>query len=410
MLARLKQAISPTARPLTLGGIALPREAEPLHWCLAGTTGAGKSAAIEEMLGGILARGDRCIVCDPSGGYLSRFARSGDRLLNPFDGRSEHWSMFNELRRDYDADRLARSIVPDGHGDSAAWHGYAQVLAAELLRALARRGEGRTDRLMHYAGAAPAAELAELLAGTPAMGLLDKDAAKTLASARFILSSHLAPQRYLGEGDFSLRTWLEQDSGSLYLTWRADMQAALAPLLGCWVDVLINAMLSLPPDPERRVWLVLDELAAVGKLASLEAGLTLGRKHGLAVLAGLQSTNQLDRLYGRESAVVLRACFRNLLVLAIAKSDPDTSDILSRALGERELLRSEESHAHGHHGSSHSAHARQVKERAVLPSEIAALPNLQGYLALAGAAPIQRITLTPRQRPCVIAGYEELDS
>lgn len=409
MLARLKQALAPATRPLTLGGLALPREAETLHWLLAGTTGAGKSTAIAEMLDGITARGERCIVCDPNGGYLAQFGRPGDRLLNPFDARSERWGIFSELRRDFDADRLARSLVPDGHGDSAAWSGYAQVLAAEILRALARQGESRTERLLHYASVAPVAELAELLTGTPAMGLLDPDAAKTLASARFILTSHLAPQRYLGDGDFSLRRWLEQENGSLFLTWRADMQTALAPLLGCWVDVLINAVLSLPPDPGRRLWLVVDELAALGKLSSLEQGLTLGRKHGLAILAGLQSTAQLDRLYGGASAVVLRSCFRNLMVLAIAKTDPETCDTLSRALGEREVRRSEESQAQGSHGSSHSTHARQVQERVVLASEIASLPDLQGYLALAGAAPIQRVTLTPRQRPRAMAGYAEID-
>ena len=33
---------------------------------------------------------------------------------------------------------------------------------------------------------------------------------------------------------------------------------------------------------------------------------------------------------GHDSAIVLRSCFRNLLVLGIAKTDPDTADMLSR--------------------------------------------------------------------------------
>lgn len=46
---------------------------------------------------------------------------------------------------------------------------------------------------------------------------------------------------------------------------------------------------------------VLDELASLERLNSLEAALTKGRKHGLRVVAGLQSTAQLDRLYGTNS-------------------------------------------------------------------------------------------------------------
>ncbi|MFY3431992.1 type IV secretion system DNA-binding domain-containing protein [Achromobacter mucicolens] len=392
---------------ITLAGVPLPREAEPLHWLLAGSTGAGKTTAIGELLAGIRARRERCIVCDPNGGYLAAFAEDGDRLLNPFDARGERWSLFNELRRDFDAERLARSVVPDGQGESAAWHSYAQGLLAELLRALVRTGDTSTERLLHWAGVAPATELARLLAGTPAAGLLDPEAAKALASTRFVLATRLAPQRYLAPGAFSLRTWLETEAGSIFLTWRADMQTALAPLLGTWVDVLANAALSLPADPGRRLWLIVDELAALGPLASLEAALTLGRKHGLCVVAGLQSTAQLDRLYGPDAAVVLRSCFRNLLVLAIARTDPDTCEALSRSLGEREVQRAEASRSQGSQGTSRSVSLATVQERLVLPSEIATLPNLQGYLALTGDTPVRRVALVPQTRDTVTEAYAE---
>jgi Type IV secretion-system coupling protein DNA-binding domain len=394
-----------TIGAITIAGIALPRALETLHLVVPGSTGAGKSTLICEMLDGIRARGDRCIVCDPDGGYLSRFARPGDRLLNPFDRRSECWSLFNELRVDYDAERVARSVVPDGYGEAAAWNGYAQGLLAEILRALVRRGDMTTESLIYWASQAKATELAELLSGTVAAGLFDEDAGKALASTRFVLSSRLAPHRHLRAGPFSLRTWLESDSGSLFLTWRADMQAALAPLLGTWVDVIANAVLSLPEDPDRRIWLILDELAGLGPLASLESALTLGRKYGLCIVAGLQSTRQLDRLYGHDSAVILRGCFRNLVVLAIARTDPDTCEALSRAIGEREVQRAHASRSQGSQGTTRGASLQTTQERLVLPSEIAALPSLHGYLALAGESPVRRIQLALRNREAVIPPF-----
>lgn len=392
---------------LTLAGIPLPREIEPLHWLLTGTTGTGKTTAISELLDGTRARGDRCIICDPNGGYLAHHAQDGDRLLNPFDSRSEHWSLFNEFRKDFDAERLARSVVPDGHGESAAWHGYAQTLLAEILRALVRTGETSTDRLLYWASIAPASELAQLLAGTATAGLFDPEAAKALASTRFVLAARLAPQRYLAPGAFSLRSWLENESGSLFLTWRSDMQRALAPLMGTWVDVLANAVLSLPPDPARRIWLIADELAALGSLASLEPALTLGRKHGLCVVAGVQSTAQLDGLYGKDAATVLRSCFRNLMVLAISRTDPDTCDALSRSLGEREIQRPDASRSQGTQGTSRSTSLQTAQERLVLPSEIAGLPSLQGYLTLAGDGLVRKVRLLPRIRDVVTEAYHE---
>lgn len=392
---------------LTLAGIPLPREIEPLHWLLTGTTGAGKTTAISELLDGTRARGDRCIICDPNGGYLAHHAQDGDRLLNPFDSRSERWSLFNEFRKDFDAERLARSAVPDGHGESAAWHGYAQTLLAEILRALVRTGETSTDRLLYWASIAPASELAQLLAGTATAGLFDPEAAKALASTRFVLAARLAPQRYLAPGAFSLRSWLENESGSLFLTWRSDMQTALAPLMGTWVDVLANGVLSLPPDPARRIWLIADELAALGSLASLESALTLGRKHGLCVVAGVQSTAQLDGLYGKDAATVLRSCFRNLMVLAISRTDPDTCDALSRSLGEREIQRPDASRSQGTQGTSRGTSLQTAQERLVLPSEIAGLPSLQGYLTLAGDSLVRKVRLLPQIRDVVTEAYQE---
>ncbi|KQZ39677.1 type IV secretion system DNA-binding domain-containing protein [Duganella sp. Root1480D1] len=395
--ALIAQPIPWEHRRLTLGGHPWPVELETLHLLVPGTTGAGKSTLIEELLAGIRARGQRAIVCDPNGTYLSRFARDGDRLLNPFDARAEGWCVFNEIRADFDADRLAASLVPAGHGESAPWHHYAQVLLAEVLRALVRSGETTTERLLYWCTTAPSRELEALLLGTPAAGLFDEGADKALASTRFVLTAHLSPQRFLKPGPFSIREWLEAGDGSLFMTWRADMQAALAPLLASWVGIATNAVLTLPPDPARRIWLLLDELAALGKLSGLEAGLTLGRKHGLAVVAGLQSTAQLDRLYGRESATVLRSCFRNLAVLAIAKSDPATADELSRALGEREVLRHELSRSSGASGQGESQSVRHAQERLVLASEISSLPNLGGFLALAGDEPVHRLRLVPQQ-------------
>ena len=279
---------SPASRLTSLGGVSVPPHLENYHFLLAGSTGTGKTTLLDEMLSAIIPRGDRAVICDPNGHHLECFWQegNGDVVLNPFDRRSPGWTLFNEVRRDFDYDRLSKSVVPSGQGGDAQWHHYAQVLLSESMRALILRGEGNTAALMRWATTAPKSELAELLVGTPAAGLFDTDAAKALASTRFILTTFLAAHKFMQAGDFSLRSWLESDRGNLFITWREDMQTALMPLVSCWVDVIANAVLSLPADPERRLWLVLDKLGGLGRLSSLEGALTRGRKHGLCVVAG----------------------------------------------------------------------------------------------------------------------------
>ena len=73
---------------------------ETKHFKLIGTTGTGKSTAIQELIRGALARGDRAVIADPDGGYLRRFYREerGDVILNPFDQRSVKWDLFAEIK------------------------------------------------------------------------------------------------------------------------------------------------------------------------------------------------------------------------------------------------------------------------------------------------------------------------
>ncbi|MBL0122920.1 MAG: type IV secretion system DNA-binding domain-containing protein [Betaproteobacteria bacterium] len=396
-----------TSPGITLGGVDLAESLESLHLLVVGTTGTGKTTLMEEALSTIAERGDRIICVDPNGHFLSRFGREEDIVLNPFDQRSPGWSLHNEVRRDWDFDRLGRSVIPDGLGSDAAWYGYAQMLLAELLRVLMRNGDPTTHSLLYWATSAPTEKLQELLKDTAAAGLFDPNAGKALASVRFILTSQLQPHKYLLPGDFSLRQWLADGQGSLFITWRSDMLASLQPLVRCWSDILLSQILSLPPSQARRLWFVGDELAAVGRLSSLENALTMGRKHGLRVMAGLQSVSQLERLYGRESATVLRSCFRSLVVFGVARTDPDTAEAMSRALGDCELDREQLSTTQGMQGTSKSANLHRVKERLVLPSEIASLPNLTAYLALAGNEPIRKIRISPQNLPVIAPAMME---
>jgi type IV secretory pathway TraG/TraD family ATPase VirD4 len=171
------------------------------------------------------------------------------------------------------------------------------------------------------------------------------------------------------------------------------MAEALRPLISAWVDVLCTSVLSLDADRNRRIWLFLDELASLEKLPSLVDAATKGRKVGLRIVAGLQSTAQLERIYGREEAQTLRGCFRSLVVLGGARTDPKTCEDMSQSLGDHEVEREGFSKTRGGKNDSTTSQLQRSRERVVLPSEIASLPDLTGYLAFAGNSPIAKVKL-----------------
>jgi len=384
-------------RQITVAGIPMPRRIENLHLLVAGSTGAGKSVLIRELVYAALLRGDRIIVADPNGEMMAKFFRKGDVILNPYDARTAGWTFFNEIRNPaFDFKRFALSIVPRGkNAEAEEWASYARLLLGETAKKLALTPSPSLAELNHWLTIKPPAELKAFLTGTAAESLF-VGAEKALASARFVLSNKLPEHVAMPPGDFSLRAWLaDSTAGNLWLVWREDQQESLKPLLSAWVDILCTSILSLPPvsvENSRRTFLIIDELASLDKLGSLEAALTKGRKHGLCVACGLLSVSQLDDIYGKDEAQTLRACFRSLAVLGGAKTDPETCEQMSKALGEHEVERDDFSRTSGERSSTNrkTVHAR---ERVVMPAEIAALPDLTGYVAFAGSSPIAKVEL-----------------
>ena len=86
------------------------------------------------------------------------------------------------------------------------------------------------------------------------------------------------------------------------------------------------------------------------------------------------------------------SCFRTLLVLGGAKTDSETAEEMSKALGEHEVIRDNKNRSSGGGKSSTSTSEQVQRERVVLPSEITALPDLTGFVSFAGDYPICRFT------------------
>lgn len=381
---------------IKVAGIPMPRKIENLHLLIGGSTGSGKSVLIRELVYSALLRGDRLIIADPNGDMVSKFGTEKDIILNPYDQRSPGWSIFNEIRQTYDFKRFAISLIPRGKSpEEEEWASYGRLLLSETAQQLSATGNPNLQDLFHWTTITLAEELKTFLQGTAAESLF-VGTTRALASARFVLSSKLSAHLPMPSGDFSLRQWLENpNGGNLFMTWREDMAVALRPLISSWVDVLCTSVLALPEDSNRRLWLVIDELASLENVASLEDAATKGRKAGVCLVAGLQSTAQLDKIYGQESAQSLRSCFRSLIVLGGAKTDPKTCEDMSLSLGEQEVER-ETTNTTTQKGSTNTSRQQHyTRERIVMPSEITNLPDLQGYLAFAGAYDIARIELTP---------------
>jgi Type IV secretion-system coupling protein DNA-binding domain len=388
-------------RGITLAGLEVPARDETKHFKLIGTTGTGKSTAIQEILHGALARGDRAVIADPDGGYLRRFYRPerGDVILNPFDERSVKWDLFAEIRNTHDVEQLARSLIPDHDGQDRSWRGYARTFFTAVTRQARGGGVSDVGELYRLLVVAEPEELRALLHGTPAQPFLDKDNGRMFDSIRSVASSAVGSLEYVSRqkgAEFSVRDWVgEEKPGVLFIPYKAGEIAALHSTISGWMRLAIFETMDRG-EQKAGLWFVVDELDALGQIDGLKDALARLRKFNGRCVLGFQSIAQVSSTYGQGDAhTIVENCGNTLILRCSASEGGGTARFASQLIGEREVMRTTVSTSSraNERWESVSRNEHFAVEAAVLPSQVEQLPDLSGYLKYASDPTWQRVRL-----------------
>ena len=170
-------------------------------------------------------------------------------------------------------------------------------------------------------------------------------------------------------------------------------------MISTWLEIAVNALLSLDQDTERRVWVVLDELPTLHQVPSVQPGLAESRQLGGCFVLGAQVASALRDLYGRNGAETLSALCGTRVVLAAP--DSDTAQWSANSLGRSEVEAFAEGLSYGAdpYRDGVTLTRRRELQPLVLPSEIMRLANLTGFMKLPGCHPLARIKLKYVKRP-----------
>ena len=405
--ARLLQTFSGSARlaPYRIAGIPYPERAETQHTIVSGTTGSGKTVLIADLVAQVRAKGERCVIYDKMGSYTrSFFDPDRDVLLNPLDARSPRWSPFLEARNPGDFDTMAAALIPQQKDTvDPFWVTAARQLFANGAGVFWKKGVTENKVLVDHLLKTELKALAEAMEGTVAQSIVDPDNPKTALSVRAMLTAHLGALELLPDTGkpFSIRDWIsdEDRDGFLFLTSRGDQHASLRGLISTWLEIAVNALLSLDQDDGRRVWVVLDELPTLHQVPSLQPGLAESRQFGGCFVLGVQVVSALRDLYGRNGAETVSGLCGTRVVLAAP--DRDTAQWSADSLGRGEVEEVAEGFSYGANTirDGVSLTPRRELRALALPSEIMRLPNLHGYLKFPGPLPVAKIELQYVKRP-----------
>lgn len=372
---------------VTLAGVPLSREDETMHIAAIGATGSGKSTALRALMADAIRRGDRQVVADPDGASMSAFFAPGDIILNPFDRRCARWDLLAEIERPSDYAFIAQSLLPHfGAGDHDQWITYAQQLVAGAMENFVTLRLGTSEDFVTMLASAKIGELKQLCAGTPAARYFEEGGERMLASILGTLApavGHLRHVAAIQGKPFSVRQWIRQGTGSLWMPYAANQVAALKGLISCWMNIAILETLSLEPSQDRRIWFHVDELDALGRIEGLKDAQARLRKFGGCVAIGFQSFSQVKQVYGEGAQTIIENCGNLLLLRAGASEDGGTAKLVSELIGGREVERDDvnRSRTHGRFTTrSTSMQTRRSVEDVVLASEITQLGNCEGFV------------------------------
>ncbi len=389
---------------LTLETLPLVKDKETSHLLMTGTTGSGKTNAFHILLPQIRKRGDKAIIVDVTGTYISRYYKEKtDFILNPLDTRSQFWHPWADCHLESHYDVLTNSFIPENkHAKDPFWDNASRAVLKAALRKFASQGTLDIEQLTKFLLTSSDKKFEAFFKGTEAATMTNANNDKTTQSIRSVLSSYIEGLRQLGNietpgvSPFSLRNWVmnEQKKGVIFITARSDQRQTLKPLISAWVDMAINALMVLPEDYNRRLWFIIDELAALQKLPSFQMGLAEGRKYGGCFLVGFQSKPQLEEIYGRQGAESMLDLFNTKVFFRC--TEPSTQTWISKVLGDKEEIEPQENISYGANsmrdGVSLSHHTRQ--KPLVMPTELSQLQDLECYIRLPGDYPCTKLQMT----------------
>ena len=379
-------------RPIQL---RIPRSAEPKHIQIMGDTGTGKSTLIKQLLQQVADRGEIAIVYDPAGEFTESFYQESrkDLILNPLDARSPYWTPSSELRNPAEARTIAASMYqPREDKRGEFFTDTPQKIFAHLLKY-----KPSPEELVAWMSDED--EIDRRLEGTELANFAPKDAPQqrsgVLGSLGLVADSlRLLPTREEAQGrEWCATEWAEKRDGWIFLTSTEAEQEALRPLHSLWIDLLVLRLLTKPKPGQKKVWLVIDELASLQRLPQFHTALTKGRKSDNPIVFGYQGKAQLETIYGHLAEVMLSQPTTKFI---LRTAEPNAAKWAAEMIGEVEIERVRETVADGKRQGKSFTLDRQI-EPLVMKSEVEGLPDLHTFVKINNY--VSRFSFPPMSLP-----------
>ena len=334
--------------------VQLPAAAESYNVLATGTQGAGKTGVLRAWLEQLIARGDRVVVHDVKGDMTAGLPADRFVLLAPHDARSAAWDIARDIGDRAAALEFATRSIKAAQADSMWADGARALWADAIVSLIVDHGRSWTLRHLYELLTSPPTEFREALvrggAASAELIAIDEEGGVQRTSMSLLITLWVAALTTLKPlvdawesvpeaRRFSISDWLKDETRlpPVIVIQKSAAYPELSTLVGgLLVERLAGLVLSpgRKRAPARRIALVLDELAELGRLHRLPNLLAVGREVGVLTVAAVQDLGQLVETYGETAARTLEARFGIKVIGRLTAGD--TAERISKVLiGER---------------------------------------------------------------------------
>lgn len=389
-----------------LGTIPMPKRSEFQGIFLHGSTGSGKTQAIMRLLDEIRCLGEPAIIYDKECTIKPYFFNKDiDIELNPVSALCANWDAWLECSNPMEWGSIASYQMPKSiQGGDPFWVDSARTIFTSMAWKLRDREDRSHILLLQMLLTSTLEEMRDLLKGTESENLVSREIEKTAISIKSVLATYIKSWRFLegldksGKPKFSIKEWIKNavesenpQKGWLFITSRSKYHKEIKPLISLWLGLAMQGIQSLKPNTNKRIWLIMDELASLHRLEMLSDTLSDIRKFGGCVAVGIQSISQLEFLYGNHEAHAITDLLNTSLYFRSPKSK--VAKWVSEDLGEHILdeVRESQSYGPGTVRDGNTITTQRAVRKTVDSGEIMTMEDLECYVRLVGNHPIAKI-------------------
>lgn len=350
----IKKAVDDPAAAVMTNGGALYFSGNRLreHMAVFGASGTGKSQLMLSFLDSFFDNKSpetRCIIVDRKGEFFAHFGKPGDILFNPFDARSVKWSLFNELdvpekleKIPDDVKAISKILFP-GNKKDPFWE---QSAAKEFCSAVAYcilSGKLTNRDFVNFC-MQECAEVVKAFKTLPqelAAGLVIAGNPTTGGSIHSTFQNGVEMFSACPDGDFSVKDWIKNGRGNLYLSSAGRNDNVFIPILSLFVDLIGREVKELDDNGGGGVkyLFLIDELAAYPAMTTLHFLVAEARSKGVSVIVATQTIQKMLKTYGvKDGKDIIGNCKTKII---FRTGEEEDASYLSKTIGSSEVQRTQ---------------------------------------------------------------------